>query len=233
VRGRRWVNGMGSGGAGSGAWGCADSGSHRAISVPVLRQDFRLSIRRIAASRAMGQPLHLSPVEAAAEAVAKREGEFVYYGQAAFQLPGLLTIEGRQHHDGGDWADLDRALEDVLAAVNTLDAQGFRGPYALALAHELYNGLFRRYAGTHMLQLEHLRRLCQRGVYKSPIAGGALIDPRVGRLVIGQDLMAGYASQDGVHYHLYLSESLVLMLEEPRAICTISTRVAAAERQET
>lgn len=195
----------------------------RAISVPMLRKDFRLSIRRVAAFRDMGQPLNVTPVEAAAEAVAMREEEFVYYGQKDFGLPGLLTAEGRQHHDGGDWADLDRALNDVLAAVNALDAQGFRGPYALALAHSLYNGLFRRYAGTDMLQLEHLRRLCQHGVYKAPIEGGVLVDPRVGRLVIGQDLMAGYASQDGVHYHLYVSESMVLMLEEPRAVCTIST----------
>jgi uncharacterized linocin/CFP29 family protein len=195
----------------------------RAISVPMLRKDFRLSIRRVAAFRDMGQPLNVMPVEAAAEAVAMREEEFVYYGQKDFGLPGLLTVEGRQHHDGGDWADLDRALNDVLAAVNALDAQGFRGPYALALAHSLYNGLFRRYAGTDMLQLEHLRRLCQHGVYKAPIEGGVLVDPRAGRLVIGQDLMAGYASQDGVHYHLYVSESMVLMLEEPRAVCTIST----------
>lgn len=195
----------------------------RAISVPMLRKDFRLSIRRVAAFRDMGQPLNVMPVEDAAEAVAMREEEFVYYGQKDFGLPGLLTVEGRQHHDGGDWADLDRALNDVLAAVNALDAQGFRGPYALALAHSLYNGLFRRYAGTDMLQLEHLRRLCQHGVYKAPIEGGVLVDPRAGRLVIGQDLMAGYASQDGVHYHLYVSESMVLMLEEPRAVCTIST----------
>jgi uncharacterized linocin/CFP29 family protein len=196
----------------------------RAISVPMLRKDFRLSIRRIAAYRDMGQPFYVAPVETAAEAVAAREEEFVYYGQPDFQLPGLLTAEGRQHHDGGDWADLDRALEDVLSAVNALDTQGFRGPYALALAHPLYNGLFRRYAGTDMLQLEHLRRLCQRGVYKAPIEGGVLVDPRLGRLIVGQDLMAGYASQDGVHYHLYLSESIVLMIEEPGAICTISPR---------
>ena len=98
------------------------------------------------------------------------------------------------------------------------------------LAHTLYNGLFRRYAGTQMLQLEHLRRLCQRGVYKAPIDGGLLVDPRVGRLVVGQDLLAGYTSQDGVHCHLYLNESIVLMLEEPRAVCAIRTHQAASER---
>jgi uncharacterized linocin/CFP29 family protein len=193
----------------------------RAISVPMLRKELRLSIRRIAAYQDMGQPLNLSPVEDAAEAVARREEEFIYYGQADFRLQGLLTAEGREHHDGGDWGNIDQALEDVLAAVNALDARGFRGPYALALSPPLYNGLFRRYAGTDMLQLEHLRRLCQRGVYKAAIEGCVLIDPRVGKLIIGQDLMAGYIGQDGVHYQLDLSESAVLRLDEPRAICTI------------
>jgi uncharacterized linocin/CFP29 family protein len=196
----------------------------RAISIPMLRKDFRLSVRRVAAYRDMGQPFNLTPVEEAAEAVALREEEFIYTGQADFRLYGLLTAEGRGHHDGGDWTDIDQALNDVLAAVNILDGHGFRGPYALALSPVLYNGLFRRYAGTNMLQLEHLRRLCQRGVYKAPITGGVLVDPRVGKLIIGQDLMAGYIGQDGVHYQLYVSESVVLRLDEPRAVCTIQPR---------
>jgi uncharacterized linocin/CFP29 family protein len=196
----------------------------RAISIPMLRKDLRLSIRRVAGYGDMGQPLNLTPVEEAAEAVARREEEFVYYGQADLRLQGLLTAEGRAHHAGGDWANIDQALDDVLAAVNALDAHGFRGPYALALSPTLYNGLFRRYAGTDMLQLEHLRRLCQRGVYKAAIEGGVLVDPRVGTLIIGQDLMAGYIGQDGVHYQLYVSESVVLRLDEPRAVCTITPR---------
>lgn len=196
----------------------------RAISVPMLRKSFQLSIRRLAAYREMVQPLNLVPVQTAAEAVAAREEEFIYSGQKNFGLQGLLTAEGRNQHAGGDWAHIDQALEDVLAAVNALDNKGFRGPYALALSPMLYNGLFRRYPGTDMLQLQHLRRLCERGVYKAPIENGVLVDPRVGRLLIGQDLMAGYVGQDGVHYQLYVSESLVLMVEEPGAICTISTR---------
>jgi uncharacterized linocin/CFP29 family protein len=196
----------------------------RAISVPMLRKELRLSIRRVAASSDMAQPLNLTPVEDAAEAVARREEEFIYYGQADFRLQGLLTAEGRAHQDGGDWGNIDQALDDVLSAVNALDARNFRGPYALALAPMLYNGLFRRYAGTDMLQLEHLRRLCQRRVYKAAIEGGVLVDPRVGKLIIGQDLMAGYIGQDGVHYALYVTESVVLRLDEPRAICTITTR---------
>lgn len=199
----------------------------RAISVPMLRKGFSLSIRRIAAAREMGPALNLTPVHTAAEAVAVREEELVYYGQKTFGLAGLLTADGHQQHEGGDWGKIDQALEDVLTAVTALDAKGFRGPYALALSPPLYNGLFRRYPGTDLLQLQHLQRLCERGVYKAPIEGGVLVDPRVGRLLIGQDLMAGYIGQDGIHFQLYVSESLVLMVEEPGAICTISTRVSS------
>lgn len=193
----------------------------RAISVPMLRKSFRLSVRRIAAHLDDGQPLDLTPVEDAAEAVADREEDFIYRGQPDFQLGGLLTIAGRHELPGGDWSAIDRALEDVLAGVTLLDEAGYRGPYALALAPALYNGLFRLYPGTDTLQVEHLRRLCTRGIYKAQIDGGVLVDPRLGKLIIGQDLRSGYASQDGIHYQLYLRESLVLRIDEPEAICTI------------
>jgi uncharacterized linocin/CFP29 family protein len=203
----------------------------RAISVPMLRKSFRLSLRRVAAHLDNGQPLDLTPAEDAAEAVADREEEFIYTGQPAFQLPGLLTHEGRRQLEGGDWSAVDRALADVLAAVTALDDTGYRGPYALALAPPLFNGLFRLYPGTDVLQVEHLRRLCTRGIYKAPITGAVLVDPHVGKLVLGQDLRAGYASEDGVHYHLYLAESIVLRIDDPAAICTISARSGGEKRE--
>lgn len=199
----------------------------RAISVPMLRRSFRLSIRRVAGHLENGQPLDLMPVEDAAEAVADREEEFIYRGQPSFQLSGLLTIDGRHELGGGDWSGVERALQDVLAAATRLDEAGYRGPYALALAPALYNGLFRLYPGTDVLQLEHLRRLCTRGIFKSPIEGGVLVDPHVGKLVIGQDLKSGYIGQDGIHYQLFLTESLVLRIDEPKAVCTIAASAEA------
>lgn len=73
-----------------------------------------------------------------------------------------------------------------------------------------------------MLQLEQLRRLCTGGIYKASIEGGVLVDPRAGALVVGQDLRAGYICRDGMHYQLYVSESIVLRIDEPQAICTMS-----------
>lgn len=193
----------------------------RAVAVPMLRKSFGLSVRRIEGLRHMSQPLDLSPVQDAAEAVARREEEFIYYGSPDFGLEGLLTARGRHQLTLGDWTVVEGALNDVLAAVNRLDASGFHGPYALALSPQLYNGLFRRYEGTDLLQVEHLKRLCELGVYKAAIDGAVLVDPHAGRIVVGQDLMTGYQGHDGIHYQLFSSESVVLMLDDPEAICAL------------
>src|SRR5665213_2031222 len=65
----------------------------RAVSVPMIRKMFRISTRRIAANLDRQQPLDLSPVEDAAEAVADREEDLIYRGVPDFHLPGLLTCD--------------------------------------------------------------------------------------------------------------------------------------------
>jgi uncharacterized linocin/CFP29 family protein len=169
----------------------------------------------------MGLPLDLRPVEDAAEAVARREEDLIYHGVDELGLPGLLTAPGRHVAACGDWSKVEQALTDVLAAVAQLDDSDFRGPYALALSPTRYNALFRRYEGSDMLQLDHLKRLCEGGVFKAAIEGGLLVDPRAGDLKVGQDLRVGYSANDGIHFKLFASESLVFLLTDAEAICTL------------
>jgi uncharacterized linocin/CFP29 family protein len=198
-----------------------------ALSLPMIYRRFSLSRRRIAAFREMGQPLNLKVVEDAAQAVAMREEEFIYQGQPDFHLHGLLTAQGRNTFQGGDWSSVDQVLDNVIAAVNTLDGKGYRGPYGLALAPALYNNLFRRYPGSDLLQIEHLKRLCTRGIVKAQIEGGVLVAKDVGSIVLGQDLQIAYLSPDAAHENFAVTESLVLKIEAPDAICTITPAGAA------
>jgi len=193
-----------------------------ALSVPMLRKGCRLSVRRIQAYLDMGQLLDLSPVEDAAEAVAAREEELLYYGQPDFHLYGLMNAPDRHEAKLSDWSKSDQALNDMLAAVEKLEGAGYPGPYALVAEPAHYNNLFRRYENTDMLQLQHLKSLCELGVFKAPVQGVAVVDPHVGRLVQGQDLMVGYNANDGIHYHLFVNESIVLQLQEPQAVCTMT-----------
>ena len=203
----------------------------RAMSLPMIYRRFSISKRRIAAFQEMGQPLHLKMVEDAAQAVAMREEEFVYQGQPDFHLQGLLTADGRSTLQGGDWGSVDQVLENVIAAVNILDSKGYRGPYGLALAPALYNNLFRRYPGSDLLQIEHLKRLCTRGIVKANIDGGVLVARDVGSIILGQDLQIAYLSPDAAHENFAVTESLVLKIEAADAICTI-TPAGGATRPE-
>jgi uncharacterized linocin/CFP29 family protein len=201
----------------------------RALSLPMIYRRFSISKRRIAAFQEMGQPLHLKMVEDAAQAVAMREEEFVYMGQPDFHLQGLLTADGRSTLQGGDWGSVDQVLENVIAAVNILDSKGYRGPYGLALAPALYNNLFRRYPGSDLLQIEHLKRLCTRGIVKANIDGGVLVARDVGSIILGQDLQIVYLSPDAAHENFAVTESLVLKIEASDAICTITPAAKATQ----
>jgi uncharacterized linocin/CFP29 family protein len=208
----------------------------RALSLPMIYRRFSLSKRRIAAFEEMGQPLNLRPAEDAAQAVAMREEEFVYTGQPDLHLQGLLNADGRNTLQGGDWSSVDQVLDNVIAAVNILDGKGYRGPYGLALAPTLYNNLFRRYPGSDLLQIEHLKRLCTRGIVKANIDGGVLVAKDVGSIVLGQDLQIAYLSPDAAHENFAVTESLVLKIEAADAICTITpageaTRADAGRRR--
>ena len=200
-----------------------------ALSLPMIYRRFSLSRRRIAAFREMGQPLNLKVVEDAAQAVAMREEEFIYHGQPDFHLHGLLTAAGRNTLQGGDWGSVDQVLDNVIAAVNTLDSKGYRGPYGLALAPALYNNHFRRYPGSDLLQIEHLKRLCTRGIVKAQIEGGVLVAKDVGSIVLGQDLQIAYLTPDAAHENFAVTESLVLKIEAPDAICTITPAAKTIE----
>ena len=63
---------------------------------------------------------------------------------------------------------------------------------------------------------------------KAPIDGGVVLDDRAGTLILGEDLRAGYATHDGVHYQLFLVESIGLRINAPTAICTIAATHGAA-----
>ncbi len=193
-----------------------------AVSVPMLWKGFGLSLRRLAAHESHGQPLDLTPAVAAAEAISRLEERLIYHGDPRTGLAGLYTAPGAVEMEGGDWARVDRALADVLTAVTTLDEAGYRGPYALAVSPRLYNGLFRRYEDSDLLQVDHLGRLCAGGIHKAAIPGALVVDRRAARLLVGQDLMAGFASLDGVHCRLFLSESIVLEIAEAGALCRIA-----------
>lgn len=106
-----------------------------------------------------------------------------------------------------------------------LDGAGFHGPYTLALAPSVYNLLFRRYPQSNATQIEHLRLLVTDGIVKAPAvsSGGVLLASgrQSASIILGQDLMASFVGPSGRDYEFMVSESLVLRLMEPAAVCVL------------
>lgn len=192
-----------------------------AVSVPMLRKSCRISSRRLAAHIEKGMPLTLNEVQDAAEAVARREEEYIYFGKGEFNLQGLLNATGHKEVTGAVLSSLESTLSHVIAAITELDNAGFHGPYALTLPPAHYNNLFRHYEHTDLLQIEHLKSLCTHGVFKASINMPAVVDHHAGTIILGQDMRVGYAGSDGLHYHLFVCESMVLRLDAPEAICLL------------
>jgi len=196
-------------------------------SVPVvgIQSQFCLAARDLAAFEQTGLPLNLGAAVAAAIACARQEDALLFYGCKALGVPGLLNAPGVQSKKLKPWEEVGAAVEDLIEAVTQLDDAGFHGPYALALAPNLYNRLFRRYPQGPLTELEHLRSLVTEGLIKAPTIGSGGVLLASGRqyasIVLGQDLMTGFVGPAGPNYEFIVSESVALRLLQPAAVCVL------------
>jgi uncharacterized linocin/CFP29 family protein len=190
-----------------------------------IASGFRLAARDIAAFEERDLALDLGEAARAAIAVAFQEDALIFNGAKDAGVDGLLTAKGVQSAKLKDWAQIGTAATDIIEAVTKLDAAGFHGPYALALAPDRYNLLLRRYPQGNGTELEHLRLIATEGVAKAAgIRAGAVLlasGAQYSSIVLGQDLMAGFVGPAGRDYELTVSESLALRLLQPASVVVL------------
>lgn len=75
-------------------------------------------------------------------------------------------------------------------------------------------------AATKLWAAAHL--LVNGTLAKAALDKPVVVDNHAGAVVLGQDLRVGYAGSDGIHYHLFVCESMVLRLDEPEAVCVVT-----------
>jgi uncharacterized linocin/CFP29 family protein len=190
-----------------------------------VQKEFCISIRDIATYEKTGMPFGTADVAHAAIACAKREDQLLLHGSDSLGTTGLLNTDGSQCLEVSPWEEPGQALDDLAKAVGMLDGAGFHGPYALALAPDRYNLLFRRYPQGNMVEMEHVKSLVTEGVTKAPAlsSGGVLIAAgrQFASIVLGQDLTAAFIGPAGPFYEFEVSETLALRLEHPGCVCVL------------
>ncbi len=193
--------------------------------IPMIHTAFTIPIRDIAAAEERGAQLELREAVEAAVAAAHLEDSLIFEGHKELGIPGLMNTPGSASAKTGDWSNVGQAAEDLIAAVSKLDANGFPGPYAAALAPALYNALFLLYPQGNLTQLDHVRQLITAGLVKAPAlkSGGVVL--AAGRafatIVLGQDLTPAYVGPAGDQYEFVIMESLTPRIFVPQAVCVL------------
>jgi uncharacterized linocin/CFP29 family protein len=206
----------------------------RFLPLPLIYKDFWLHWRDLESSRLLGTPLDTGKAAAAAAATAQAEDRLVFLGDDALELPGLLTVPGRQERPLGDWGSMGRAFDDVVAGVEALVDAGFTGPYALVVSPRLYAQLNRVFRDTGVLELEQVEKLARRGVYPTavlPEPAALLADTGAQNvdLAVGLDLSTAYVESSDLNHRFRVLESLVLRIRRPGAIVTFRPPGVPAE----
>ena len=202
----------------------AEGGLITSAFVPLtfIHKTFVLSKRDLAASERESMPINIGPVASIAIETALQEDSLIFNGIPGMQ--GLLTADGAGKFKLSQWDSIGKAVDDVISAVTILDKAGFHGPYTMALSPSRYNLLFRRYpqGGT---ELEYLQALVTDGIFKLPImdSGGVLMvsGRQYASIVLGQDMTVGFIGPSGENLEFSISESLALLIRQPKAICTL------------
>lgn len=191
------------------------------VPVSLIQKSFVLSKRDLAASEQEGLPFNTAPVATAALDCALLEDKIIFQGAQGSQ--GLLTASGAAELKLSTWKEVGKAADEIINALTMLDNAGFHGPYSLALSPGRYNLLLRRYpqGGTEMDQIRSMTD----GVFKAPIldSGGVLLASgrQFAAIALGQDMSVGYIGPASEDLEFSISESLALLIRQPKAICML------------
>lgn len=187
-----------------------------------IRADFSISWMAMEAFERGGPALDTNPAEIASREAAMAEDQLAFYGGAG--SPGFLTSVDSSEVTLGDWSKPDRAVADMLAAVEKLDAQGISGPYVTILDPAHYYAYLRAAAaGEGYPPIELLKGVIGEIHRSLVVNGGALFSKRGGDFVltVGGDLSVGYCWHDETAVHLFCAESVTAQLLEPAAVCIL------------
>jgi len=116
------------------------------VPIPIIHKDFRISLRKLEASRKLGETIDVTQARAATRVVREKIESMLFDGHAK-QLGGY-TIEGYtnatyrvQDTAVGDFGTAGNGYKTMVKALNAMAALGYEGPFNVYLASTQYGEL--------------------------------------------------------------------------------------------
>ncbi|UQZ89169.1 bacteriocin [Deltaproteobacteria bacterium Smac51] len=191
--------------------------------VPQLYEDFWLYWRDIEGSRRVGFPVDVSAAKNAAQKLAQREDQMIFYGVKELGYDGLLTVPGSNVVEKGDWNAGEEAFMSVVKGMSVLRQKSKLGKYALILSPDLYVALHRIQPSAGVVELDRVKSLVNDRVFLASILqpGTALLvcaQPQYMDFMVGQDISAAYTELVDLNHHFRILETAILRIKSPEAI---------------
>jgi uncharacterized linocin/CFP29 family protein len=134
------------------------------VPVPIIHKGFRINIRRLEASRRLGQGLDVVQGEIAGRKVAEKLEDLFFNGSSiqvqGRSIPGLTTHAARNTLSISNWtnAGTRTPIADVLAMIAAASTAGFDGPFVLFLPRNFWTPMLEDYkAESDRTLLDRLR----------------------------------------------------------------------------
>jgi len=117
------------------------------VPVPIIHKDFRISQRKLEASRRMGESLDVTQARAASRVVREQMESMLFNGHAkqlaGYPIYGYTTAPNRITGTAiGDFGTAMNGYKTMVKALGALGAFGFNGPFGVYVAQTQYNELF-------------------------------------------------------------------------------------------
>ncbi|MFG0319470.1 MAG: family 1 encapsulin nanocompartment shell protein [Planctomycetota bacterium JB042] len=201
----------------------------RYVPIPIIYKDFQIHWRDLAAARRFGVPLDTSACAGAASFCAGREDQLLFHGEDSLGIEGLLSVNGSNTLQIGNWEEPGSGFEDVVQATRLLNEGGHYGPYAMAVSPKRFAQLHRLYERTGVLEVKTIRDLITDGIYQSDVLKddeGVIVATGYANfdLALSMDLRVAYLGEENLNLRFRVLECALLRIKHPDAICVFKTK---------
>lgn len=198
----------------------------RQLQIPQLHEDFILYWRDLASAQASGRPVDLATARYAAQTLARREDNMIFYGVSNLGIDGLLSVKGSSSQKRSDWSLGEGAFQDVVNAANTLVKAGRIGRHTLVVSMDLYAQLQRLQPGTGVLESERVAKIVEGRLFystalKEKTALLLCAQPQYMDLALGVDMRTAYTELADLNHHLRILETAIVRVKAPDAIVVL------------
>lgn len=195
----------------------------RFIELSQLFEDFILHWRDIESCDKTGYPLDLSRVMTAAQKMARREDQIIFFGNEFLGCEGLLTAAGSLKEKRRDWAEGEQAFQDIASGISTFQSKGLVGKYSLIVSPDLFVMLQRIQPALGMMEVDRIKKMLDGRLFNAPILGKdkALLvcsEPQYIDLAIGKDVETGYLESKDFNHVFRIMETMALRIKNKEAI---------------